>query len=218
MAASDLQLARLSRALTAAVRAALGALLCALACTFGCDSGSVDVGSNVSDGGHASPRHDAGSRKPPGRDGGGACPVDLGDCDTDMTNGCETDLMRDRDHCGACGNACASADCVCQDGKLVAHCTGGRADCDADPRNGCEVDMTSDANHCGACDKVCPARGFDTFGASCVAGKCALVCETTMADCDADPTTGCEVFLSFDNMNCGACGVVCNCNAGRCVN
>jgi hypothetical protein len=198
----------------------LGGLLCALPCALGCDSSSVDVGSNVSDGGRTSVQGHAGARSGSKPDAGSArgCPTGFTDCDGDTANGCEVELARDRDHCGKCGNACASADCLCQDGALVAHCTGERADCNGDPRDGCEIDMASDSNHCGSCERACPSRGFDAFGASCVRGQCMLVCEMGMADCDADPSTGCEVFLFFDNSNCGACGVACNCNAGRCTN
>lgn len=208
--------------------AATLALCCACACVFGCGSGDVYLGSNISDGGSVAVHTDAGADKQRGSDAGGrnqhrsdagaSCPTGLGDCDGDKSNGCETDLAKDRDHCGTCEDACHSADCACQDGTPVAHCTGGRADCDGDPRDGCEVDLTSDANHCGSCDKACPARGFDTFGASCVAGHCMLTCEPSMADCDADPMTGCEAFLLFDNQNCGACGVVCPCDGGKCKN
>jgi hypothetical protein len=210
---------------------------CAIVCLHGCDSSSVYLGSNLSDAGGAHPGSAGHPSKPtsidagaaPGgatdggrpstpatADGGAGCPAGFGDCDRNAANGCEADLTRDRDHCGGCNLGCKSADCACQVGQLVATCTGTRADCNMDPRDGCEVDLTSDANHCGSCDKACPTRGFDTFGASCVGGRCMLVCEPGMGDCDADPSNGCESFL-YDNPNCGACGVTCNCNGGSCA-
>ena len=237
MLVTQSRLARLAPTASSIVERTMAiALCCASVCLLGCDSSNVYIGSNVSDGGagragsagragkpakiDAGPAPtsgaDAGPKPPKATDGGAGCPAGFSDCDRDPANGCEADLTRDRDHCGGCNMSCQSADCACQDGQLVAHCTGARADCDMDSRDGCEVDLTSDANHCGSCDRACPTRAFDAFGASCVGGRCMLVCEQGMADCDADPSNGCEVFLFFDNANCGACGVSCNCNGGRC--
>ena len=53
-------------------------------------------------------------------------------------------LQTDRDHCGACGNACA-------DGEL---CCGGAC-----------VDPATDGEHCGGCDRFCPS-------APCCEGAC----------------------------------------------
>ncbi len=41
------------------------------------------------------------------------CAADRADCDHARENGCEADLLRSSDHCGACGRACAG---TCQDG------------------------------------------------------------------------------------------------------
>lgn len=42
-----------------------------------------------------------------------ACDADRGDCDRDLSNGCETDLSSTVDHCGACGRRCGGFDaCV----------------------------------------------------------------------------------------------------------
>lgn len=207
-------------------------IVCAAAGISGCDTSGVYLGSDAIDGG-SSGRHDASTGAPRmpdagardagrgqlTRDASSSCPVGSADCDHDAKNGCETDLMLDRDHCGSCDTACKSADCVCQDGVLVARCSGSRADCNSDPSDGCEVDLASDANHCGSCETTCALRGglFDTFGARCSAGTCMLNCEPGMGDCDGDPSTGCEAFLFADNHNCGACGVACNCKGGRCM-
>ncbi len=168
------------------------------------DAGTAGKGGGMA--GAAAP--DAGSAAP--------CPAGFGDCDGNGSNGCETDLSRDRNHCGSCDSACKSPDCTCQDGLLVATCGDERADCNGDPSDGCEVDVTSDAKHCGACDQACPLVGFDVFGATCVDSKCHLTCEALHADCDDDPRTGCEALLWLDDNNCGACGVVCKCNNGHC--
>jgi hypothetical protein len=53
----------------------------------------------------------------------------------------------------------------------------------------------------------------------------ALACPARFADCDGDPTNGCEGALSTSAENCGACGVKCQaadhasslCSAGACI-
>ncbi len=46
----------------------------------------------------------------PGPDTG--CPSGTGDCDGDTSNGCETDLTTDAEHCGACDHDCLGGACV----------------------------------------------------------------------------------------------------------
>lgn len=40
------------------------------------------------------------------------CPEGRGDCNDDESDGCETDLTSDPDHCGHCGNVCEEGSCV----------------------------------------------------------------------------------------------------------
>ena len=42
----------------------------------------------------------------------GACTKGFASCDTDIENGCETDTNTSAEHCGKCGNPCASGSCV----------------------------------------------------------------------------------------------------------
>jgi hypothetical protein len=145
------------------------------------------------------------------------CAPATADCDGDPTNGCEVDLANDPSHCGACGAACPSADCVCRDGVPMLACRPGYADCDGDALNGCEIHTDSDLQHCGACGRLCQGVGDDVLSAECSAGKCRLTCTSTLVgDCDGDPLNGCETALWADSQNCGECGVVCPCNAGVC--
>lgn len=42
-----------------------------------------------------------------------SCNKGFADCDANPSNGCETDIMKDNDNCGACGNVCPSLEiCV----------------------------------------------------------------------------------------------------------
>jgi hypothetical protein len=45
-------------------------------------------------------------------DAAAACAPDTADCNLDPTDGCEVDLTRDGDHCGACDSSCGMAVCV----------------------------------------------------------------------------------------------------------
>ena len=149
-----------------------------------------------------------------------ACELEHADCDHDPSNGCEADL-NSKQHCGACGVACQTPDCSCDNGKLTLHCDSSHADCDGDVRNGCEIDVSSNMQHCGACKRLCHTNGHDAMRASCVAGRCQIECEPRISpevDCDGNPDNGCETYLNFDAQNCGKCGNKCaRCEAGVCM-
>lgn len=156
-----------------------------------------------------------------------AAPCDAShmDCDGDASNGCETDVSRDREHCGACGTRCETSDCSCDNGKLTLRCDAGRGDCDGMLSNGCETDLTTSMQHCGACQRLCHTNGHDVTSATCQAGRCEITCAPRIspeADCDGDPDNGCETYLAFSAQHCGACGNACpgngTCEAGTCRN
>lgn len=143
-------------------------------------------------------------------------PKDWRNCNGLIDDGCETNVVTDPKHCGACGNACA-AGTPCIDGKCG--CPPGKIAC-----FGMCVDPQTDDNHCGGCGNQCdpfPPDGCDpmperaVFG--CKAGKCgALKCMVPSADCNGDLGAtkcggdGCEVeSTQADRNNCGGCGIVC---------
>ncbi|NCQ59708.1 MAG: hypothetical protein GW913_03445 [Myxococcales bacterium] len=156
------------------------------------------------------------------------CASGFGDCDADPSNGCEVTLSDTSDHCGSCSVACAtghgSASCAAS-ACVFGDCDAGYADCDADTSNGCETATRADVNHCGGCGTVCD---YANANASCTSGTCAMgACDFGFADCNADPSDGCEVEPQSDPMNCGRCGTVCDgarlhttavaCSFGRCA-
>ncbi|MFO0624497.1 MAG: hypothetical protein U0325_02690, partial [Polyangiales bacterium] len=106
----------------------------------------------------------------------------------------------------------------CRVGRCGVTCNVGFADCDGVADNGCEADLRSNAANCGTCGFRCsPANGVG----ACSAEGCTLAaCNAGFADCDRDPSDGCETALRRDARNCGGCGVACGpgtvCTEGRC--
>jgi Lectin C-type domain/Domain of unknown function (DUF2341) len=136
------------------------------------------------------------------------CAAAHGDCDDDR-KACETELTSLED-CGRCGQDCEDlerATPTCATGKCaVASCDFGYGDCNEAGSDGCEVSLNSPL-HCGACNTPCDFPGSATD--SCATGTCvAGACEGGYADCDGDPTDGCEDLSG--NQNCGGCGQKCN--------
>lgn len=147
-----------------------------------------------------------------GECGPGPCLTGFGDCNDDPSDGCEVDLTADAVHCGACTTVCptaphATTTCVASICK-VGSCDPGRADCDGSVWSGCETDLSLDVYHCNACGNACPAvsHGYP----ACLQGTCGVGgCDAGYADCDGDPSNGCEVNLASDALNCGVCSNAC---------
>jgi hypothetical protein len=81
------------------------------------------------------------------------------------------------------------------------------------------VSLQTDTNHCGGCNTVCTAPQNAT--STCSGGTCGVVCDPGFADCDGDPSNGCEANLQGDASNCGTCGHACSgdkpaCASGTC--
>lgn len=157
----------------------------------------------------------------------GTCVCDSG---TNCGDRC-AELNTAEDHCGACGVVCGSGESCC-DGTCVStssdsancgscgsacggECAGGQCGC-----GGIVTDLATDASHCGSCGNDCDDR-FPNSDVVCSDGRCLfLACVVPFANCDQDLTSnGCEVDLSIDTSNCGACAVDCqggDCTSGVC--
>ena len=133
-------------------------------------------------------------------------------CSDGIQNGDESDKD--------CGGSCSSclpggkckgpSDCAggdCTKGVCTLTCLDGKGNCDADASNGCETNFKTDADHCGACDTPCSLKHAT---AACNGGKCVIdKCTAPFADCDGDPSNGCETNTSTDSDNCNSCGLAC---------
>ncbi len=103
------------------------------------------------------------------------CAAGFDDCDSNPANGCEAKVDSDVANCGACGNACGSANTgsapTCQAGKCVFSCSQGFGHCGPDAA-GCDTDLQTSPDNCGACGHSCG-------GATCTGGKCDPIQLTT---------------------------------------
>ncbi|MEZ4392777.1 MAG: MXAN_6577-like cysteine-rich protein [Polyangiales bacterium] len=121
-------------------------------------------------------------------------------------------LEADRNHCGACGNACPGAQ-VCAEGRCALGCPATQTACG----ERC-VDLMSDRASCGACGNACGQ------GEVCAEGRCGLECGPSLARCGGGDGGAGAPFCAdtrVDRANCGACGNACAageiCESGRCV-
>jgi hypothetical protein len=143
-----------------------------------------------------------------------SCKSGFGDCNKQFcADGCETDLLSDRDNCGACGKKCESwqtcvqGACLCPQGTIL---------CDDE----C-VDVNKDPNNCGKCGKKCPGPApkgpgkLSTGSPSCENGVCSYTCFPGFADCDFNIANGCEVNLNTNQWHCGSCETWCDTRAGQ---
>jgi len=146
------------------------------------------------------------------------CNTGYGNCDGNIANGCETNVLTSVANCGSCGTVCSPGANVstvaCSGGACgIASCNPGYADCDHLFANGCEANILTNANNCGGCGINCQT------GQVCTNGSCVNVCSSPLVMC----ASVC-VNEQTDTNNCGGCGVVCStganatatCTSGAC--
>lgn len=113
------------------------------------------------------------------------------------------DVASDPNHCGRCGNVCATG-FGCSGGTCVCAKTtcGGSADggvdggAEAGADGGADggllrcVDVSTDVKNCGLCDKAC---AFPNAVSKCALGQCEVAsCTPGFVDCDGNAANGCE--------------------------
>jgi hypothetical protein len=152
-----------------------------------------------------------------------ACNAGFADCDNKPADGCETNISADIKNCGGCGLLCATvnATAMCANGKCqIGACNAGFADCNGNPIDGCETNVSADVKNCGGCGLFCSTANATPM---CTNGKCQIgACNSGFADCNANPSDGCEVNIQGNDVNnCGGCGLRCQtghaCSGGKCI-
>ncbi len=157
-----------------------------------------------------------------------ACAANYGDCDGDVTNGCETPTASDALNCGTCGHLCSSNHGVagCSTGVCQIACSAGYDDCDGAAVNGCET-VTSTVGNCGACGVGCSVAQGTPSCVKNVSGVyvCSVAgCNAPSADCNGAYGDGCEINTQTALTACGLCGNKCSyanagalCSGGACA-
>ena len=102
------------------------------------------------------------------------------DCDNNLVNGCEADVLTSTDTCGGC-SPCLNdhGTTQCASGICDPTCEDGWDDCDGDLSNGCEMNVTGDASNCGACGFTCSGATPHCIGTQCSGD--ARSCEAILA-------------------------------------
>jgi hypothetical protein len=161
-----------------------------------------------------------------------SCATDYANCNGQSSDGCESNLKTDVNHCGTCPVVCSTtgtttAGTACTSGVCVPNCKGSLLGCST-PQNGCTIDSATDENNCGGCNKVCSTAAtahVDSGGNQCLSGACNPSCASLYDDCDGNPNNGCEKTVASDATNCGGCNVTCGatnttsaptCASGKC--
>ena len=149
------------------------------------------------------------------------CSQPSADCNGDLGSGkcggdgCEVEnIGADRNNCGGCGIKCKAGEECVNEGNgpecAVPCAKAGKTLC---PGPQC-IDLLTDVSACGACNAPCRPPGPNQTRA-CVKGVCEYECKPGWADCNGDPSDGCETNLSVHPANCGACGNACIMAAGQ---
>ncbi|MBQ9396330.1 MAG: hypothetical protein IJU23_12580, partial [Proteobacteria bacterium] len=165
-----------------------------------------------------------------------ACAVDKGEicqnkecklnCDSpfEKCDGHCVDLSNDSMFCGSCSTSCSEGE-VCRERSCVCE-NDGDIFCKIGNKSVCTNPKT-DTAHCG-CDTSSAGMACtelpNTKTQSCDNGECAYSCQSQFADCDNDPSNGCETNLTIAT-TCGSCNNACidanastiTCEEGKCV-
>ncbi len=142
------------------------------------------------------------------------CEKGWADCNGKIQeDGCEIDIVNDKNNCGGCGNVCpAGQKCLVRGNTVGCGCEPLETLCTNGGQDTC-VDLLNDTRNCGACGYSCPSRG--NYITSCHKGFCEYECAPGRGDCDGDSSNGCETDLMINGRHCGSCGNQCNTAAGQ---
>lgn len=140
----------------------------------------------------------------------GACGIqcvspDRRNCDGNSANGCETPILTDPQHCGACGRVCpapapGTGTVVCSTGMCDIICNYPLTRCGSQ----C-VNLLSDANNCGTCGRTCTGT---CIGGTCSGGSadCAVFPANMSNSCIRCQYVG-QCCRAANGVSLGVCGL-----------
>jgi hypothetical protein len=102
------------------------------------------------------------------------CVAGFGDCDSNRTNGCETNRQASNQHCGNCGVPCTGAGNTCAGGTCQSACGEDTEPCCAGDACGSNLAcvMGTCTAACGASMQPCCTGNSCNGGLTCTAGTC----------------------------------------------
>ncbi len=143
---------------------------------------------------------------------------DFANCNGEVSDGCEADLMADPATCGTCDVTCSenNGTADCDAGTCTIECDPGFDDCNSDVLDGCEIDLTVSTLHCTECFNACSATPPEVpvcDGTQCVGVTCDQPADCggvqPCGACDQDsPDPLCNDVLNTTT-HCGSCGIDC---------
>lgn len=160
------------------------------------------------------------------------CVNGFDNCNSNLFDGCETDL-NSTETCGSCTNRC----------KTNEECVNQQCVCNLDLCGSDCVNFQTDNDRCGNCSTICPDLYQCSFGTCCPIPQqscngicidesslpnnvaqvnygdpnCSFVCLSGFGDCDSNHLNGCESdFTTLQT--CGSCDLQCDevCSFGIC--
>ncbi len=128
-----------------------------------------------------------------------SCSAGYGDCNSDMSDGCETTLGTD-ENCTACGDACGlNASCVTDSQGTSCRCDSGYTDCDGDGNCECPsgIAISNASAACGpdldgviGCNIACTPGFFDFYEDMIDHDTGQFNPSTNGCECDLTPASG----------------------------
>lgn len=100
-----------------------------------------------------------------------SCGAGWGNCDGNTTNGCETNVYTNPNHCGSCGHVCNLPHAIegCSGGSCtLTGCESGYANCDSNTANGCEVNLNDGGGTCAAATYLGQVCGDEYSSFACI--------------------------------------------------
>jgi hypothetical protein len=154
-----------------------------------------------------------------------ACNNGFFDCNAQLADGCEANLVSSVDTCGSCNTQCAVANGApaCSNRSCqVASCVAPWSDCNGQYVDGCESNTQTSVAHCGGCNQPCSVANGSP---SCNGGSCAVAaCSAPFRDCNGLVGDGCEINSQTSVAHCGGCNQACSvpngspaCSGGSCA-
>ena len=104
------------------------------------------------------------------------CETGWDDCNKDPSDGCEANILDNKEHCGKCSNNCeqnlankhvSNIVCISESCQFTT-CHTGYGNCDGKSSNGCETQLLTSASNCGSCGYKCGQNH------ACSNSKCCL--------------------------------------------